>query len=170
MAHKSQPANTFFGAEKGQLEGIYGTIIRCVISVPACYLHVCISSGINISLNSRVRNLLLVKISNPEPIFNILIPFSYTRVCTKATVSSKKFLFFLVIFEKLLCNRIVCHSVPVWGRQNLVERQIDATYSSLPVLISLRTFLWALLRVRSPPHPRISPQKDIAKQISLGWI
>lgn len=67
--------------------------------MPACYLHVCDSSGINISLNSRVRNLLLVKTSNPEPIFNILIPFSYTRVCTKATVSGKKFLFFLILLK-----------------------------------------------------------------------
>lgn len=81
---KKRPVNkqqTFFGAGR---ENIYETIIRCVIFVPACHLHVLSRSVSTSHSKAGNRNLLY----NPEPIFDILISFSYARACNEATQSA----------------------------------------------------------------------------------
>lgn len=98
---KQQSFCSSFGTTK-----IYKTIIRCVIFEPACHLHpknvVCVPRTVSACLYFE-------SVKRPGPIFYILIPFSYTRVCNKETDNSnrekQRETFY---FEKLLCNRIVC--------------------------------------------------------------
>lgn len=109
------------------------------------------------------RNLLY----NPEPIFDILISFSYARACNKATVSSsnseKFFFFFWFAFRGKNC----CETELCVGPCRLGSPDSENGSRNAFLVAQFISTIWgsfcAFVLLRLP----FSPERSVARQISV---